>query len=187
MLAGHSLRASLALLGPVLGSSAFVECGVSDYDDVSDAVAAADEFGGVDVMIDNAGIVGPQNPLVELDLEEYRDLLRVNLNSVVHESKVAALETAMTVGRSGVGVVVTVEPRLESEVGRDRLGAGTEVGLAETQRLCGRHQHPDGLETEAPDVPRGCAGGVGGEPRLVDAPEELRQFLGSLGHLVRTD
>jgi NAD(P)-dependent dehydrogenase (short-subunit alcohol dehydrogenase family) len=74
------------------GEATFVECDVSDYDDCVAAVDAAAEFGGVDVMVNNAGIVGPQSPLTELDLDAYRDLLRVNLDGVVHGSKAAALE-----------------------------------------------------------------------------------------------
>ncbi|WP_117595324.1 SDR family oxidoreductase [Haloprofundus halophilus] len=73
------------------GEATFVECDVSDYDDCVAAVEAADEFGGVDVMVNNAGIVGPQAPLIELDLDEYRNLLRVNLDGVVNGSKAAAI------------------------------------------------------------------------------------------------
>jgi NAD(P)-dependent dehydrogenase (short-subunit alcohol dehydrogenase family) len=64
---------------------------VTDYDDCVAAVEAAEEFGGVDVMVNNAGIVGPQDPLVDLDLDEYRNLVSVNLDGVVNGSKAAAL------------------------------------------------------------------------------------------------
>jgi NAD(P)-dependent dehydrogenase (short-subunit alcohol dehydrogenase family) len=74
------------------GSEAtYVECDVTDYDDCVAAVEAAEEFGGVDVMVNNAGIVGPQDPLVDLDLDEYRNLVSVNLDGVVNGSKAAAL------------------------------------------------------------------------------------------------
>ncbi|QIB74391.1 SDR family oxidoreductase [Halogeometricum borinquense] len=69
----------------------YVECDVSDYDDCVAAVEAADEFGGIDVMVNNAGIVGPQDPLVDIDLEDYRNLISINLDGVVHGSKAAAL------------------------------------------------------------------------------------------------
>ncbi|SEP09128.1 NAD(P)-dependent dehydrogenase, short-chain alcohol dehydrogenase family [Halogranum amylolyticum] len=73
------------------GEATFVECDVTDYDDCVAAVEAAEQFGGVDVMVNNAGIVGPQAPLVELDMDEYRTLMRVNLDGVFHGSKAAAL------------------------------------------------------------------------------------------------
>jgi NAD(P)-dependent dehydrogenase (short-subunit alcohol dehydrogenase family) len=69
----------------------YVDCDVTDYDDCVAAVEAAEEFGGVDVMVNNAGIVGPQDPLVDLDLDEYRNLVSVNLDGVVNGSKAAAL------------------------------------------------------------------------------------------------
>ena len=74
------------------GEAVFVECDVTDYDDCVAAVEAADEFGGIDVMVSNAGIVGPQTPLVDLDLEAYRSLIEVNLDGVFHGAKAAALE-----------------------------------------------------------------------------------------------
>ncbi|PSP17981.1 3-ketoacyl-ACP reductase [Halobacteriales archaeon QH_10_67_13] len=73
------------------GKAVFAECNVADYEDCAAAVEAAEEFGGVDVMVNNAGIVGPQEPLVELDLEEYQELMDINLRGVFHGSKAAAL------------------------------------------------------------------------------------------------
>jgi NAD(P)-dependent dehydrogenase (short-subunit alcohol dehydrogenase family) len=73
------------------GEAAFVECDVTDYDDCVAAVEAAEEFGGIDVMVNNAGIVGPQTPLVDLDFDEYQTLMDVNLNGVFHGSKAAAI------------------------------------------------------------------------------------------------
>jgi NAD(P)-dependent dehydrogenase (short-subunit alcohol dehydrogenase family) len=84
------------------GEATFVACDVSDYDDCVAAVAAADEFGGLDVMVNNAGIVGPQVPLVDLDFEAYRSLMAVNLDGVFHGSKAAALEL---VDRGGGSIV----------------------------------------------------------------------------------
>lgn len=73
------------------GDAVFVECDVTEYEDCVAAVDAAEQFGGVDIMVNNAGIVGPQVPLVELDMDEYRTLMEVNLDGVFHGSKAAAL------------------------------------------------------------------------------------------------
>ncbi|WP_255151450.1 SDR family oxidoreductase [Halorarius halobius] len=83
--------------------AAFVDCDVTDYDDVERAVAAADAFGGIDVMVNNAGVVGPQTPVVDLDVDAYRDLVAVNLDGVVHGSKAAALRMV-----EGGGSIVNV-------------------------------------------------------------------------------
>ena len=74
------------------GDATFVQCDVTEYDDCVAAVEAAEEFGGIDVMVNNAGIVGPQGPLVELDFEEYRQLMDINLTGVFHGAKAAALK-----------------------------------------------------------------------------------------------
>ncbi len=74
------------------GDATFVQCDVTEYDDCVAAVEAAEEFGGIDVMVNNAGIVGPQGPLVELDFEEYQQLMDINLTGVFHGAKAAALK-----------------------------------------------------------------------------------------------
>ena len=53
---------------------------VSDPADVERVVAAAaDRFGGLDVLVSNAGVAGPAAPVEEMDLEGWRRTLDVNL------------------------------------------------------------------------------------------------------------
>lgn len=85
-------------------SAAFVSCDVTDVGDVDAAVDAADEFGGVDVMVNNAGIVGPQGPITDVEPEAYRRLLRVNLDGVFFGSRAAAARMAESDGGSIVNV-----------------------------------------------------------------------------------
>jgi len=70
--------------------SVFVECDTSDPDQVTTAIDAAEEFGGIDTMVNNAGILGNRCPLVEYDLEEYRRIMSINLDGVVYGAKAAA-------------------------------------------------------------------------------------------------
>lgn len=70
----------------------FVECDVSRRDEVKDAVEAADEFGGLDVMVNNAGIAGPEKEFVALEQEEFEQLMNVNLNGVFYGCQEAALK-----------------------------------------------------------------------------------------------
>ncbi|WP_208430686.1 SDR family NAD(P)-dependent oxidoreductase [Aeromicrobium yanjiei] len=50
-------RATHEVIG---GDSVFVSCDVSRPESVEEAIAAADPLGGVDVLVNNAGIVGPR-------------------------------------------------------------------------------------------------------------------------------
>lgn len=67
----------------------FVECDVSEWDDVSRAVAAADALGGLGVMVNNAGIIrtGPVTNLSEADFDA---VMGVNLKGVFFGAKAAA-------------------------------------------------------------------------------------------------
>lgn len=66
------------------------DCDVSDIDDLRTAITAADQFGGIDTMVNNAGITGPMGPFHEASVEEYRELMSVNLDGLFYGSKVAA-------------------------------------------------------------------------------------------------
>jgi NAD(P)-dependent dehydrogenase (short-subunit alcohol dehydrogenase family) len=56
---------------------------VTKPDDVERAVAAAiEEFGRIDVLINNSGIGGPSGPLWELSLEDWQSTFAVNVEGV---------------------------------------------------------------------------------------------------------
>ena len=57
---------------------------VADYDAVAAAVA---QIGGVDVVVNSAGIVGPQVPIWEMPLEDWERTLAVNLNGTFNTIK----------------------------------------------------------------------------------------------------
>ena len=68
---------------------AFDECDVSSYEDVEATIATAvDRFGGLNIMVNNAGI-GSEASLNEMSLEEWRQIMDVNLDGVMHGSKAA--------------------------------------------------------------------------------------------------
>ena len=71
------------------GDATFVECDVSDRDDLVSAVDAAEDFGGVDVMVNNAGIFRGE---VFLDIREddLQQFLDVNVKGVFFGAQVAA-------------------------------------------------------------------------------------------------
>lgn len=69
-----------------LGGRAIAVAGdVGNPDDVKAAVeAAVNGFGALQLAFNNAGIGGPQGPVENIDLAEYRRLIDVNLNSVFY-------------------------------------------------------------------------------------------------------
>ncbi|WP_049912941.1 SDR family oxidoreductase [Halococcus thailandensis] len=70
-------------------SATFVECNVTDYEDMKNAVAAADEFGGVDVMVNNAGVFRAEEFLAEDD-EIFDMMMNVNVRGTYYGSRAAA-------------------------------------------------------------------------------------------------
>lgn len=60
-------------------------CDVSDEPAVGEMVAAAvDAMGGLDVLVNNVGIAGPIARLVDIDPEDWRRTIEVDLNSMFY-------------------------------------------------------------------------------------------------------
>lgn len=71
------------------GDAAFVETDVSDPDQVASVVEAAREYGGVDVMVNNAGIV-ERGTILDVSPESYERVMGVNAGGVFYGCKYAA-------------------------------------------------------------------------------------------------
>lgn len=71
------------------GRAAYVECDVTDRDDLEAAVDGAESFGGLDVMVNNAGIYRRKDffNVTEVD---YERMVAVNQRGVFFGSQVAA-------------------------------------------------------------------------------------------------
>ena len=83
----------------------FAPCDVSDPEAVTATVdTAVDEFGSIDVMVNNAGIVGPNESVIDIDPEAYQRLLDVNLNGVFFGSQAAARRMCEDDGGSIVNI-----------------------------------------------------------------------------------
>ncbi|MBX0288375.1 SDR family oxidoreductase [Halomicroarcula sp. F28] len=71
--------------------AAFVETDVSVVGDIEVAVATAtDVFGGLDVMVNNAGVFTASAPIETVDEADYDWLMDINLKGVYFGSKLAA-------------------------------------------------------------------------------------------------
>lgn len=62
------------------GSALAVETDVSSEDSVASSVSeAVEEFGDVEVLVNNAGVAGPVEPFEEIDVEDWRRVQQVNV------------------------------------------------------------------------------------------------------------
>jgi NAD(P)-dependent dehydrogenase (short-subunit alcohol dehydrogenase family) len=67
----------------------FVECDVTNYEAVKNAVATADEFGGIDVMVNNAGVFRAEEFLEEND-DIFDMTMEINVRGTYYGSRAAA-------------------------------------------------------------------------------------------------
>jgi NAD(P)-dependent dehydrogenase (short-subunit alcohol dehydrogenase family) len=71
------------------GTGRFVECDVRDPDEIRVAVEAADSLGGVDVLVNNAGVFRTV-PFTEIAEAEYDRLMAINAKGVFFGGQIAA-------------------------------------------------------------------------------------------------
>jgi len=85
---GDRLAAELSDLGK--GEAAFIKCDVSKTNEIKDLIEkTAEKYGRIDCLINNAGWHPPHKPIDEFSIEEFRDLLDLNLVSVFAACKFA--------------------------------------------------------------------------------------------------
>lgn len=99
-------RAQIDALAAELGGQALaIACDVSDFAQVDQAVAACvDRFGGVDVLIGNAGVINPISHLAKADPADWGRAIDINLKGVFH-----GMRAVLPVMRAaGGGTVLTV-------------------------------------------------------------------------------
>ncbi|MGW0038134.1 SDR family NAD(P)-dependent oxidoreductase [Gordonia sp. NPDC003376] len=99
------LQAPRSLASSIGATALAVECDVTDESAVADALAlTADTFGSLDVVINNAGIEGPNKPTDELSLDEWNKVMSVNATSVFLVTKHAVPHLRKAGGGSIINV-----------------------------------------------------------------------------------
>ncbi|MCY6379819.1 SDR family oxidoreductase [Hoeflea prorocentri] len=81
------------------GAAKFMTCDVSKTDDLEAVVQAAEDWGGLDIMVNNAGILIKQ-PILEATEDIFDKMVDVNIKGVYFGSQAAA--RAMAKRKSGV-------------------------------------------------------------------------------------
>ncbi|MGR3637151.1 MAG: SDR family oxidoreductase [Shimia sp.] len=98
--------AAIEAIAADIGDQAMaVTCDVADYAQVEAAVAAAvAKFGGVDILINNAGVVEPISHLDQSDPAEWGQVIDINLKGVYH-----GLRAVMPImEKAGGGSILTI-------------------------------------------------------------------------------
>ena len=81
------------------GRAKFVRCDVSNIDDLEALVAVAEAWGGLDIMVNNAGIL-IKEPILDATEDVFHRMVDVNVKSVYFGSQIAA--RAMAKREAGV-------------------------------------------------------------------------------------
>ena len=81
------------------GAARFVRCDVSRSADLADTVAVAEDWGGLDIMVNNAGIL-IKEPILDATEEVFQRMIDVNVKGVYFGTQAAA--RAMARRKSGV-------------------------------------------------------------------------------------
>ncbi|WP_176947115.1 type I polyketide synthase [Lentzea fradiae] len=107
VLTGRDQAALDDLAGTLGGSSLALVADVTDSAALARAVARAEEeFGAVDVLVNNAGVSGPAGPLWEVDESEWWQAMEVNVRGTVRACQ-AALPGMVERGRGRVVNIVS--------------------------------------------------------------------------------
>ncbi|MBX9777426.1 MAG: SDR family oxidoreductase [Xanthobacteraceae bacterium] len=96
---------ALTSFATALPGALTTRCDVADRRDVEDMVAAgAAALGGLDVLVNNAGIAGPTDPVEAMDPDEWEKVVAVNLNGTFNVTRCAIPHLR----RSAAGVIINM-------------------------------------------------------------------------------
>jgi len=125
----------------------FVQCDVSTREQVALAIAAcAERFGGIDVLVNNAG-VAPSGNILNIDEATFDRVIAINLKAAFHGTQIAAKRMiaqgtgGVIINMSSVNAVLNIPHLLAYNVskgGLNQLTRNTAIALAPLGiRVCG--------------------------------------------------
>jgi NAD(P)-dependent dehydrogenase (short-subunit alcohol dehydrogenase family) len=110
------------IAGETDADARFVECDVSDVEQLDEAVETAEEWGGIDVMVNNAGYIRVED-FLDVSEEEYDDLMTVNVKGMFFGAQAAAKRMV----NSNEGTIINVSS-VEGLRGTERPTYSTSKG-----------------------------------------------------------
>ncbi len=146
-----------------------ISCDVTDGDEVTAAVAACvDQFGGLDILVNNSGVNVRKLPH-ELELEEWQNVIDVNLTGVFMMSKAAYPEMV----KRGGGKVINIGSMM-SIFAHETLApyGASKGGVVQLTKACAAAWAKDNIQVNA--ILPGWISTEMTEPLRTDMPERYR-------------
>lgn len=116
------------------GNDLLAEVDVSSYESLSLFLKSVEEeHGGIDILINNAGVIHDKKPLEELSLHEYKRCMEINLDGVFYG--MSAVLPVMKGRNSGVIINIASRGGTRSHPGLSAYCAGKFAVLGLTQAV----------------------------------------------------
>lgn len=130
------------------GEAQFVETDVSEIGALQEAIdRTVEEFGSLDVMVNNAGVYPGLQPVTDVDEEDYDWLMDINLKGVVFGSKLAA--DVMSDQEDGGSIINLSSIAGLNGFDQSSLYCASKGGVANVTRELAMELGPDGIRVNA--------------------------------------
>ena len=162
-----------------LGNAAIaIHCDVSDGAQVADAVTRTTEaFGGLDIVVNNAGWTNANSPLMETDEATFRKIYDVNVLSIFHMTKACVPMWREQGGgvMINIGSVAGIRPRPGLTWYNSSKGAVNVMTKSLAVELA-----PDGIRVNCVAPVMGATGLLEKFMGMPDTPENRKKFIATV-------